>query len=154
MDNVWFALNGLFSRGNTPHPTNSRASLGCGNCGIYRGERSIVGTSRKRRPENKSILWETELGINDVLTWHCEVRCCGYRMTTKLTSYDLPKLQTPVPKVHCIGLKERRKEGSECIFKKWWILFTLQPRIRAPYLIFSGWHEFKATTHCNGNNGP
>ena len=39
-------------------------------------------------------------------------------MKTKLTSYDLPKLQIPTPEVHRIGLKVKRKEGREYIFKK------------------------------------
>ena len=88
---------------------------------------------------------ENEVVKNNVLTWHCEVRCCGYRMKTKLTSYDLPKLQIPTPEVHRIGLKVKRKEGREFIFKKVSGKFysNCSPRIRAPYLIFSGWHELR-----------
>ena len=146
MDNVLFDATVYFQGETTAHPKNSRTSFGCGNCGIYRRERSIEEKSTKKARKWKfHILWENELVKNNVLTWHCEVRCCGYRMKTKLTSYDLPKLQIPTPEVHRIGLKVKRKEGREYIFKKLSGEFysNCSPRIRAPYLIFSGWQELR-----------
>ena len=58
-------------------------------------------------------------------------------MKTKLTSYDLPKLQIPTPEVHRIGLKVKRKEGESLSLKKQVVNF-IQTAARAlePLILF------------------